>query len=277
MHATYRQGVHCGIQNGIAAARTSHRRPGLLNTTPLLIHYRAILHRCSTPLTISMPANPVRGMMSGMAERPSGMVTFLFTDVEGSTRLWAADRDGMSASLAVHDRVIRESVESSGGVVFATGGDSFAAAFTRASEATAAAVAAQVALSTLTWPGPVLRVRMGIHLGEAEERGGDYFGPVVNAAARVEAAGHGGQILLTEPVRALVDVDVVTDLGIHSLRDLPEPVRLFQVGAEEFAPLRGVTGDRDSLPVRRTRLLGRDTEVGTLVGLFDSARLVTIG
>ena len=138
-----------------------------------------------------------------MTVRPSGTVTFLFTDVEGSTRLWAADSDAMSASLQVHDRILRWAIESFGGYVFTTAGDSFAAAFARASDAVAAAAQAQRELAGAAWgSGPALRVRMGMHLGEAEERGGDYFGPVVNTAARVEAAGHGGQVLMTAAVRS---------------------------------------------------------------------------
>ena len=136
--------------------------------------------------------------------RPSGTVTFLFTDVEGSTRLWATDFDAMSASLLVHDTIVRVTIESHNGYVFSRAGDAFAAAFGRASDAVRAATAAQHELHAATWPGPALKVRMGLHLGEAEERDDDYFGPAVNIAARVEAAGHGGQVLITEAVRLAV-------------------------------------------------------------------------
>ncbi|MGY9071442.1 MAG: adenylate/guanylate cyclase domain-containing protein [Acidimicrobiales bacterium] len=124
---------------------------------------------------------------------PSGIVTFLFTDVEGSARLWAQDRTAMSTSLQAHDRVLREAVESRGGYVFTTAGDSFAVAFSRASDGVIVAEEAQAALGAAAWPGPALRVRMGLHLGEAEERGGDFFGPVVNTTARLEAAAHGAR------------------------------------------------------------------------------------
>ena len=214
------------------------------------------------------------GGRSGVA--PSGTVTFLFTDVEGSTRLWAADSDAMAASLRVHDDIVRGAVESRGGFVFTTAGDSFAVAFAKASQAVEAAVAAQQALASAAWPGPHLRVRMGLHLGEAEERGGDYFGPVVNACARVEAAGHGGQVLVTDAVRSVIGWPDLVDLGSSLLRDLPEPMRIFQVGAGAFPPLRGLVGARDSLPVRRTRLLGRDRELASLVPLLLSERLVTL-
>lgn len=163
---------------------------------------------------------------------PSGIVTFLFTDVEGSTRLWARDRAAMSASLEVHDRVLRETVESRGGYVFTTAGDSFAVAFGRASDAVAAAAATRAGLSETEWPGPVLKVRMGLHLGEAEERSGDYFGPVMNVTARLEAAGHGGEVLLTDPVRQATDVSA-GDLGVHQLRYAAEPVQVWQLGDGE--------------------------------------------
>ena len=168
--------------------------------------------------------------------RPSGTVTFLFTDVEGSTRLWASDRIAMSASLALHDLVLRERVELNGGYVFSRAGDSFAAAFGRASDAVGAARSIQAQLGGLEWPGPSLRVRMGLHVGEAEERDGDYFGPVLNTAARVAAAGHGGQVLLTESVRVMAEIVDVTDLGAHSLRDVPGKPQLFQLGDSVFPP-----------------------------------------
>ena len=116
-------------------------------------------------------------------------MTFLFTDVEGSTRLWAADADAMSASLVVHDEILRSAIESRGGFVFTTAGDSFATAFSHASDAIDAASALQAGLAEADWPGPLLRVRVGVHLGEAKERDVDYFGPAVNTAARAEAAG----------------------------------------------------------------------------------------
>ncbi len=214
--------------------------------------------------------------MSDSLARPSGTVTFLFTDVEGSTRLWAADSAAMSASLLVHDSVVRFAIESADGYVFTTAGDSFAAAFSRASDAVSAASAIQEDLAATTWPGPGLRVRIGMHLGEAEERNGDYFGPVVNTAARVEAAGHGGQTLLTESVRAAARV-TATDLGVHALRDVDEPVGLFQLGERDFPALRVVDNTPSSnLPVRPTRLIGRIEDVDRARRLLAKHRLVTI-
>lgn len=174
---------------------------------------------------------------------PSGTVTFLFTDVEGSTRLWAEDADGMSASLRVHDHIVRSSIESLGGYVFSTAGDSFAAAFALASKAVEATAELQAALANASWPGPGLQVRAGLHLGEAEQRGGDYFGPAVNTAARVSGAGHGGQTLLTEAVRVASRVKGTIDLGLHALRDVEEAVHIHQLGEGEFPDLRGAVGD----------------------------------
>jgi len=201
-------------------------------------------------------------------------VTFLFTDVQGSTRLRAADKEAMSASLLVHDSILRGAIEGNGGHVFTTAGDSFAAAFGRASDA--AATESQRALTDADWPGPALRVRMGLHLGEAEERGGDYFGPVVNTAARIEAAGHGGQVLVTDAVRTAAGTADMTDLGVRTLRDVAEPLRLFQLGTETFAALRVVDPSMSNLPVRPTQSIGRDIELGRVRGLLAESRSVTL-
>lgn len=206
---------------------------------------------------------------------PTGTVTFLFTDVEGSTRLWAADETAMAASLRVHDDILRTAIEGSGGYVFTTAGDSFAAAFSRASDGAEAAITAQTGLAAADWPGPELKVRMGLHVGEADERNGDYFGSTVSTAARVEAAGHGGQILMTEPVRAMAGVDTV-DLGLHRLRDVEVPLELFQLGAGSFPPLRVVDPWLHNLPPSRTRLIGRDDDVAEVRRLLAADRLVTL-
>lgn len=178
------------------------------------------------------------------ATMPTGTVTFLFTDIEGSTPLWAADPDAMSASLSVHDRIVRSSIEQHGGHVFALGGDSFATSFARGSQAIQAATEIQVLLAGADWPGPSISVRIGLHVGEAEERDGNYFGQAVNVAARVEAAGHGGQTLLTDAVRVAAGVRDTTDLGVHNLRGVDEPVRIYQLGTGSFPALR--TGDDTS-------------------------------
>lgn len=206
---------------------------------------------------------------------PSGIVTFLFTDVEGSTLLWAEDRRRMAASLEAHDEILRAAFESRGGFVFTTAGDSFAVAFSRASNAVAAAEAAQAGLSETPWPGPVLGVRMGLHLGEAQERGGDYFGPVVNTTARLEAAGHGGQVLLTEPVRQAAEVSA-RDLGVHHLRDVADPLQIWQLGDGDFPPLRVVNPGLTNLPAAATDLVGRSEDLRNIRKAFDTARAVTL-
>jgi class 3 adenylate cyclase len=130
-----------------------------------------------------------------MTDLPTGTVTFLFTDIEGSTRLWAEHGEVMGRAVARHDELIGDAVEGHGGYVFSTAGDSFSAAFSVAHEAVDAAVQAQVAITSEGWGETSIRVRMGIHIGEAEERAGDYFGSVVNETARLMASAHGGQIL----------------------------------------------------------------------------------
>jgi class 3 adenylate cyclase len=150
------------------------------------------------------------------AAAPSGVVTFLFTDVEGSTRRWEADAAAMRAALSAHDEALRSAIESHGGFLFKHTGDGVCAAFASPRSAVDAAVAAQRALE--------LPVRMGLATGEAELRDGDYFGTVLNRAARVMAAGHGGQILLAESTAGLVSGVDLLDLGPRRLRDVPTPV-----------------------------------------------------
>jgi class 3 adenylate cyclase len=170
-------------------------------------------------------------MVAGL---PAGTVTFLFTDLEGSTRLWERD-PGMQAALARHDEVLKAAVESHGGHVVKTTGDGVHAVSALASDALAAAVAGQRALGSEPWGevGP-LRVRMGLHSGAAEQRAGDYFGPVVNRAARIMALGHGGQVLCSQATGDLVQdslpdgVDLL-ELGSHALRDISRPEEVFQV------------------------------------------------
>src|SRR5262249_19122200 len=140
-------------------------------------------------------------MVEASGARPSGTITFLFTDIEGSTRLWERAAGAMGEALERHDALLKDASLRYGGSIFSTGGDGFGIAFSRSADALAAAVEAQQALVRRSWPeGVDLRVRMGLHAGEALERGGDYFGPAVNAAARLMAAGHGGQILCSGTV-----------------------------------------------------------------------------
>ena len=166
---------------------------------------------------------------------PSGVVTFLFTDIEGSTRRWESDADAMRSALAAHDEVLRTAIEAHGGFLFKHTGDGVIASFASPRSAIDAAIAAQRELQ--------LPVRMGIATGEATHQGGDYFGAVLNRAARVMAAGHGGQILVADSTASLVSGVDLLDLGPRRLRDVPTPVGLFQVRAtglrEEFPSAAG--------------------------------------
>jgi class 3 adenylate cyclase len=183
-----------------------------------------------------------------MAERPTGTVTFLFTDIEGSTRLLQQLRDRYDDVLSTHARLLREAVEQFDGHEIDTQGDAFFVAFARARDAVAAAVAAQRALTAEPWPdGVSVRVRMGIHTGEPLVGGERYVGMGVNRGARICAAGHGGQVLLSNTTRELVEDDLpgdvrVRDLGEHELEDLNRPERIFQLEIDglpsSFPPLR---------------------------------------
>jgi predicted ATPase len=182
----------------------------------------------------------------------------------------------MSASLRVHDQLFAETISKFSGYVFATAGDSFAAAFQRASAAIECAEAIQRALAAVEWgTGPALSVRIGLHVGEAEERDGNFFGPAVNQTARVMAVAHGGQCLLTDGVRDAARV-AAADLGVHVLRDIEMPVHLNQLGAEEFPPLWSVGRGIVSLPSPRTSLVGREEAVEEVRKLVDAHRLVTL-
>jgi predicted ATPase/class 3 adenylate cyclase len=209
-------------------------------------------------------------------QAPTGTVTFLFSDVVGSTRLWAKDPEAMSASLRIHDQTFVETIATFGGYVFANAGDSFAAAFARASSAVDCAEALQRALAEADWGmWPVLSVRIGLHVGEAEERDGSYFGLAVNRAARVMAVAHGGQCVLTDGVRDAAAM-VTTDLGIHVLRDIETPVHLNQLGTESFPPLWSIGAGIVSLPLPRTSLIGRKEAVEEVRRILGAHRLVTL-
>jgi predicted ATPase len=208
--------------------------------------------------------------MTGAA--PSGVVTFLFTDVEGSTRRWEADAEGMRIALAAHDEVLRESIETHGGSLFKHTGDGVCAAFASPRSAVDAAVTAQLALE--------LPVRMGIATGEAELRDGDYFGTVLNRAARVMAAGHGGQILVADSTAGLLSGVDLLDLGLRRLRDIPIPVGVFQVRSAglrvEFPSLRALDTTPGNLRPATTSLIGRESEVAAIEAAVKAHRLVTL-
>ncbi|HET9324218.1 MAG TPA: adenylate/guanylate cyclase domain-containing protein [Gaiellaceae bacterium] len=201
---------------------------------------------------------------------PTGTVTFLFTDIEGSTRLLDELGDRYAEVLAEHHRLMRQSFEPHGGAEVDTAGDAFFVAFGRASDAVAAAAAAQEALAPSG-----LQVRMGIHTGEPLLTETGYVGMDVHRAARVMAAGHGGQVLISQATRELLDADFqLADLGEHRLKDLSEPQRLFQLGTAEFPRLK--TLNQTNLPVQSTALVGREAELEALASLLGDHRLVTL-
>jgi class 3 adenylate cyclase len=206
------------------------------------------------------------------AVAPSGVVTFLFTDVEGSTRRWEADADAMQEALAAHDEVLRSAIEAHGGWLFKHTGDGVCAAFTLPRSTVDAAVAAQRELQLL--------VRMGLATGGAELRESDYFGTVLNRAARVMAAGHGGQILIADSTAGLLSGVDLVDLGPQRLRDVSVPVGVFQVRAQglatEFPPLRALDTSPGNLRPQTTSLIGREAEAAELQDAVKSHRLVTL-
>jgi class 3 adenylate cyclase len=220
------------------------------------------------------------------AELPTGTVTFLFTDLEGSTRLWEEHPEAMKEVLARHDEILREAVEAQGGVVVKTTGDGLHAAFASAEAALLAAAAGQVSLAAAHWErtGP-LRVRMGIHTGAGELRDGDYFGPALNRAARVTAVAHGGQVLVSLATEELVRDSLSPELGLvelgeHRLRDLSRPERVFQLQvpgvAFEFPALRSLDVLPGNLPVQLTSFVGREEELARVAGELGQARLVSL-
>jgi predicted ATPase/class 3 adenylate cyclase len=216
-----------------------------------------------------------------MLVQPTGTVTLLFTDVEGSTQLLGRlGTARYSELLELHRQLLREAFERYDGFEVGTEGDSFFVAFQRAEAAVAAAAEAQQALAGAAWPeGEPVRVRMGMHTGEPAASGGNYVGMDVHRAARIMSAGHGGQVLVSETTAALLDGVALRDLGPHRLKDLLGPIRLFQLEVEglpsEFPRLRSL--QRTKLPTAAWPLLGRERELEELRTLVaDGARLVTL-
>ncbi|TFV86981.1 AAA family ATPase [Blastococcus sp. CT_GayMR16] len=218
---------------------------------------------------------------------PTGTVTFLFTDIEGSTRLLRADPPGYAASLAVHRRLLRDAFAAHGGQEVDTQGDSFFVAFPSAGQALAAAAEAQQSLAGHAWPeGRDVRVRMGLHTGDAAVTGGGYVALPVHQAARIAAAAHGGQILLSDVTAVLAGEHLpqgtaLRSLGPHRLKDFPGPVPLSQLDVtglpREFPPLDSPPA-QPRLPAPAEPLVGREAEVSALVALLrkESTRLVTV-
>jgi predicted ATPase/class 3 adenylate cyclase len=221
---------------------------------------------------------------------PSGLMTltFVLTDVEGSTRLWEAHRQAMGGALARHDHLVSQAVANHGGrLVKAKGeGDSTFSVFASPAPAAAAALALQRALAAEPWPLPApLAVRVAVHAGDVQEREADFYGPVVNRCARLRAIGHGGQVLVSAVAAELVREDLpeeayLHDLGVHRLKDLAAPERVFQLChpdlQEAFPPLNSLEARPNNLPLQLTSFIGRDKELVQLRGLLAAHRLVTL-
>jgi predicted ATPase/class 3 adenylate cyclase len=237
---------------------------------------------------LAPPIQPVPPPIVAAALLPRGTVTFLFTDIEGSTQLWERHPQAMGAVVARHEALLREAITGAGGVVFKLVGDAICAAFASAQDAVTAVLAAQRALQAEAWGaiGP-LGVRMALHTGVVEERGGDYVGLPLSRVARLLATGHGGQILLSLATEQLVREHLppevaLRDLGVHRLKDLSLPEQIFQLVAPDlpfsFAPLQTLDAHRTNLPAQATPLIGRGPEIAAMAGLLRRAdvRLVTL-
>ena len=219
---------------------------------------------------------------------PSGTVTFLFTDIEGSTKLWQDHPQQMRDALSRHDALLRAAVLAQGGALLKTTGDGLLAVFAAAPAALAAALDAQRALQAEAWDLPTpLRVRMALHTGACEERDGDFFGPPLNRVARLMAVGHGGQTLLSEVTQGLVrdalsPETTLRDLGRHRLKDLGRPETVFQLVhpglTPDFPPLRSLDNPElpNNLPQQVTSFIGREKEVGEIKALLGKTRLLTL-
>ncbi len=224
-----------------------------------------------------------------MADLPTGTVTFLFTDVEGSTRLWEEHTQAMRTAMSRHDALLQAAVEAHGGHLVKSTGDGFLAAFVTAEAALEAALDGQRALAGEAWDLPrPLRARMGVHSGPADQRNGDYFGPALNRAARLMGIAHGGQVLLSQAAYelardgltgALRDL-AVRDLGEHRLRGVAAPERVFQLVHPDlpgtFPPLTSLDVLPNNLPVPLSSFVGREREVAEVKRLLATSRLLTL-
>jgi predicted ATPase/class 3 adenylate cyclase len=221
-----------------------------------------------------------------VVEAPAGIVTFLFTDIEGSGRLWEEQPQSMAQALARHDALARDAVAAHRGRVVKTTGDGMYAVFLEAPQAIAAALVIQAALvDPATTAGVPIRVRCGLHAGHAEERDSDYFGSTLNRAARIMAAAHGGQVLLSQAVVDLVGDRVpaqasLRDLGAVRLRDLARPEHVYQLVhaqlRQNFPALRSLESTPNNLPQQLTSFVGRARELTETRRLLAGARLLTL-
>ena len=244
-------------------------------------------------IAASRPSLAVPGE-AGEAQLPAGTVTFLFTDIEGSTRLWETEPSAMARSLVLHNETLHAAFERNGGVVFSTMGDGMAVAFSSAAGATRATLEGQRALLAAPWPTEtgMLKVRMGLHTdeavlryGQAVLRDGQYVNQPLNRCARLMAAAHGGQILMSDATEALVrsqlpDGATLLDLGEHRLRDLAGSTHIFQIAHPDlpraFPPLRTLDAFPGNLPLEVSSFIGRARELKQTAAALTEARVVTL-
>ena len=292
------------IAVAVAAAEWTGSGTALDTPTGILWSMVALLGVIATLLGIGLevrrrrqvePAVPASGPAGRPGPRlprphpaalPTGTVTFLFTDIEGSTRLLQELGDRYAAVRDRHAAIVRQAVEAGGGVEVSTEGDSFFVAFPSPVGAVRAAVAAQRGLADSDWsPAPQPRVRMGLHTGEGVLGGDNYTGMDVNRAARIAAAGHGGQVLVSEATRGLVEHALpeevsLRDLGEHRLKDIALPVHLHELVVEgltaDFPPPRTLDARPGNLPVQLTSFIGREQEIAEVRALLEQTRLLTL-
>ncbi|HEX8508494.1 MAG TPA: BTAD domain-containing putative transcriptional regulator, partial [Propionibacteriaceae bacterium] len=212
-----------------------------------------------------------------MPGHPTGTVTFGFCEVAGSSQLWVTHREKMAAAVARLHVLVQAVVHRHGGYVFATAGETFGAAFHRADDAAAWGRELHLEVTSEAWPGGVqLHLRIGMHTGETEERAGSYFGPAVNTAARIAAAGHGGQILVSGVTSALLDRSDLLDLGTQRLKGELSAVEILQLDEGRHPPLRTDDSRRGNLPLRLGRLHGRENDVEVIGEALTHSPLVTL-
>ena len=216
-------------------------------------------------------------------ERPTGNVTFLFTDIEGSTKLAQDFSEALPFALERHNTILREAVGLNNGFMFKTIGDAFCCAFGNAHEAVRAATDAQIKLNSEKWKDAVIKVRMGIHTGKSEWNGSDYMGYVTLARTqRIMSAAYGGQILISENVYEMFSENSISvrDLGNRRLKDLIQPVNLYQILSTEipadFPPLKTLDARPNNLPVQLTNFIGRETDISEIKKTLTNSRLITL-
>ncbi len=283
----------CGVSDPVGSRRFRRRGGMRICPQPLSGRYLSFAERAEIRLRSAqagLTRDADREVLNGM--RPRGqadsepVVTFLFSDIEASTRRWESHPEAMAGDLARHDEFLCRAVEEAGGEVFGHTGDGMCAVFTNPAAALSAAVAGQQALTGAVWASPVpLRVRMAVHTGPAEPRAGNYFGPTLNRAARLMAVGAGGQVLCSRATADLAGAKLpaevsLVDLGEHRLADLNRSEQVFQVShpalPSDFPPLRSLRAHRHNLPVALNPFVGRASEVAELGTLVRTARLVTL-